>query len=609
LSKDSIGLEFLKRTDKTPDWPAYGFQRNGTWENVTFGELRLMVERIFHWLIEQGIKQEDKVSVLSENSMLYVTADYAAMTTGATSVPIYPTNTTEQVGFVLSHSESIGIFASTKSQAEKALAVLEECPKIQWIVVLNPGEHLDHPRVLHLDQVLEQGEKLRQQAPDKFAQTVKDLDDHLICTMIYTSGTTGPPKGTMLSHKACLAACNAAIEIFPPQKGDRGISYLPMCHVFGRIVEVFSGIMMGAHWNITSSMDDLMTDIKHIKPTSFNSVPRLYEKIYNGIYEKVAKAPSKKKKIFHWAVATGKAYIHVKYDERKQPGVGLRIKHAIAEKLVLSKLREKIFGGDMRFVISGAAPLAEEILRFMHAIGVCVLEGYGMTESAAMATVNQLEPGMLKFGTVGKAAPGMQLRIAEDGEILIKGDNLMTGYFKEPEATAEAIKDGWLYSGDLGAIDEEGFLRITGRKKEIIITAGGKNITPVNIEMEMKLDPYIDEFVAYGDQRKCLTGLLAPDFQALEKWAAEQGLRWQDHKDLTSQPQVVEHLRARVAKINKQLPSYETIKDIVVIPRPFSLKTGELTPTNKVKRQIVYENYMSQLNALYAHFDAPSKNA
>jgi long-chain acyl-CoA synthetase len=480
-------------------------------------------------------------------------------------------------------------------QLEKILTVIDDLPRIQRIIVFSneiPEDAGD--MIIGFDEFIEFGKS--QDNDEEFYKRAESLQLMDLASIVYTSGTTGVPKGVMLPHRNFIyigGAINSLVDFDPDY--DENFAWLPYAHILGRAVQY--AIILG---KITTSfargIDTLLEDMQSAKPTFVVSVPRIYEKIYTKVQVGLESTSPVKKALFNWSIGVGRKVSKLKQERQPVPFL-LQLQYNLAFKLVLSKVHE-LFGGRIRFFVSGGAPLSKDIAEFFHAADVLILEGYGLTETTAPANVNT--PDKYKFGTVGPALPGTEEKIAEDGEILVRGPGVMVGYYKNPEETKEALDpDGWFHSGDIGEFDEEGFLRITDRKKDIIVTAGGKNIAPQYIENLMKTSPYISQCFVYGDKRKYLTALITLDYEQVKEYADAHGIRYEKLEDLAKDPQIEILIKKEMEERNRQLASYETIKKFIILPVDFAIETGELTPSLKMKRKVILNKYKDLLDSLY----------
>jgi long-chain acyl-CoA synthetase len=577
-----------RSADRYGDAPAVMFKDGGEWVTRSYSEVRDVVRELALGLIELGIEKGDKVSILANTRPEWTYFDFAALSVGAVVVPIYQTNSPEESQYVLENSDARLVIVEDSEQLEKVRLVRDRLPKLEHVVRMT-GESDD---AISMPELRSRGEGRSESEWEERWSSVTPED---ICTFIYTSGTTGPPKGCIISHgnyRSMLDMVNAMSVI---EEEELTYLYLPLAHSFALLIQLGSfdlGATL-AYWERDPLK--IVPNLAEVRPTYFPSVPRIFEKIYTAATANAEKAGGLKKAIFNWAVAVGK---RMRECERRgdQPGFLLRRQYEIADKQVLSKIRG-LFGGRLRLAVSGAAPINPEILRFFDAAGVLVLEGWGMTETSTAATIST--PEDFKIGTIGKPFPGCEVRIADDGEILVKGPNVFQGYYKNDQATRETIVDGWLHTGDLGEVDEDGFLKITGRKKDIIITAGGKNITPANLEAEIKQHPLVSQCVVVGDRRPYLVGLVTLDPEEAAKYAEEHDLP-PDPEKLAVNPQVREQIQEHVDRINEKFARVEQVKKVHILPRDLSQEGGELTPTMKVKRAVVAQKYEREVEELYA---------
>ncbi|KAA0254148.1 long-chain fatty acid--CoA ligase [Acidobacteria bacterium ACD] len=538
-----------------------------------------------------GVKRGDRVMLLSENRPEWHVADLAIVGLGAADVPVYPTLLPAQIAYQVNDSGCEVAIVDQPQQVEKFLSIRKECPKLEHVVQMD-GEAA--AGVLRMDDLVEGAGGDAEAAYWDAAAKVKPED---LLTIIYTSGTTGEPKGVMLTHDNAASDAVASVPKVPLDSSDVALEFLPLCHSLERALG-YAYMWRGARrvYCAVLHVGDL---IARIRPTVFVGVPRFYEKVYAKIHDKVAAAPPIRQKLFRWAVAQGKAA----FDERmagREPSGLLGLTHAVADKVVLSKIRQAM-GGQVKFCASGGAPLPLYVNEFFHSIGVPILEGYGLTETSPVVSMNATGRENLRLGTVGKPLEIAEVRIAEDGEILVKGSMVMKGYWNKPDATAEAIgTDGFFRTGDVGVIDPDGFLRITDRKKDLIITAGGKNVAPAPIESELKRCPLVDNAVVIGDRRPFLVALLSPSAEGLARFAQERGLGTADVSALARDPAVLAALQEHVDRVNASLPRFEQVKKFHVLPEPMTMEKGYLTPTLKVKRRVAEKELATTIEGMYA---------
>ena len=567
---------------------AVRFREGDSWVSRSFAEVGETVRALSLGLIDLGVAKGDKVSILANTRPEWTYADFAALSAGATVVPIYQTNSPEECQYVLENSDAKIVVVEDDEQLEKIRKVRDSLPLLEHVIRMT-GTSDDAISFADLEA---RGAGRDASEWEARWQSVTPED---ICTFIYTSGTTGPPKGCVISHGNYRAMLDMVNETSVIEEGDLTYLYLPLAHSFALLIQ-FGSFDLGttiAYWERDPLK--IMPNMAELKPTYFPSVPRIFEKIYTTATSAMEKEGGLKKAIFDWSIGVGKQMREVERSGRK-PGFVLRRKYEFADKRVLSRIRG-LFGGRIRLAVSGAAPISPEILSFFDAAGVLVLEGWGMTETSTAATISS--PEDFKVGTIGKPFPGCEVRIADDGEILVKGPNVFQGYYKNEEATRETIVDGWLHTGDIGEIDEDGFIKITGRKKDIIITAGGKNITPANLENEIKQHPLVSQCVVVGDRRPYLVALVTLDPEEAVGYAKEHGLS-EDPEQLASNDEVRKAIEAHVEKINDKFARVEQVKKIAILPHDLSQESGELTPTLKVKRAVVTQRHEPAIEELYA---------
>jgi long-chain acyl-CoA synthetase len=568
--------------------PAVRFKEGGAWVDRSFQQVLEIVKPLSLGLVALGIEKGDRVSILGNTRPEWTYFDYAALSIGATVVPIYQTNSPEECAYVLENSDAKVVVVENEEQLAKIREVRADLPQLEHVVMM-VGEADDVISMAGL------GAKGATVDDAVFEQRIDAVTREDICTFIYTSGTTGPPKGCVISHGNYRSMLDMVNETSVIEEEDLTYLYLPLAHSFALLIQLGSFDLGAtiAYWE--GDPNKIVPNLGELKPTYFPSVPRIFEKIYTAANSGMEKEGGLKKAIFDWSIKTGKKMREVERSGRR-PGWLLQRQYAFADKKVLSKIRG-LFGGNLRLAVSGAAPINPDILRFFDAAGVFVVEGWGMTETSTAATVASEDS--FKFGTIGKPFPGCEVKIAEDGEILVKGPNVFQGYHKNPEATAETIVDGWLHTGDIGEIDSEGFIKITGRKKDIIITAGGKNITPANLEAQIRENRLVSQCVVVGDRRPYLVALVTLDPEEAVAYAKEHGLP-EDPAALATNPEIRQAIEAHVEEINKKFARVEQVKKISILPRDLSQEDGELTPTLKVKRAVVTQKHEKEIEELYA---------
>jgi long-chain acyl-CoA synthetase len=570
------------------------FKRDGVWHAVSSEELRAAVEETSMGLRALGVGRGDKLAVLSENRPEWAYADLATVCTGAADATIYPTLTAAQVLYILDDSESKVVFVSSAAQAAKVEEVRARLPRLQHVVRF---DRAPLPGTTSLDELRARGREALVADRDAVRRRAAEVGRDDLATLIYTSGTTGDPKGVMLTHGNLVHNVLAAEKAFPMVNHEwTALSFLPLCHSFERTAGHNFMLYAGVTIAYAESVEKVPENMQEVRPSIMCSVPRLYEKMYARVNEKVASDPPLRQAIFRWAIGVGRrTFTHTV--ARTEPGPLLKLQFALADRLVFSKIKART-GGRLRLFISGGAPLAREIAEFFGAAGMLVCEGYGLTETSPVISANH--PGRVKPGTVGLPLEHVEVRIAEDGEILTRGPHVMKGYYRKPEATAEAIDtDGWFHTGDIGFLDADGFLTITDRKKDIIVTSGGKNIAPQPIENRLKTNKFFSEVVMVGNRRNFPAALVVPNFEALEGWARRGGIAVGDREALVRRPEVLSHYRELVDSMTADLAQFEKIKKITLLTREFTQDSGELTPTLKVKRRVVEERYKPLIDAMY----------
>jgi long-chain acyl-CoA synthetase len=568
--------------------PAIQFRDGDEWVKRSFVEVEETVRKLALGLADLGVAKGDKVSILANTRPEWTYFDFAALSIGATVVPIYQTNSPEECQYVLENSDAKVVVVEDDEQLEKIRAVRDRLPLLEQVVRMT-GASDD---AISLDDLSSRGAARDAGEWERLWQAVVPED---ICTFIYTSGTTGPPKGCVITHGNYRAMLDMVNETSVIEGEDVTYLYLPLAHSFALLIQLGSFDLGAtiAYWERDPLK--IMPNLAELKPTYFPSVPRIFEKIYTLATSSMEKEGGLKKAIFDWSIRVGGKVRKLERSGR-QPGFLLRKQYEFADGKVLSKIRG-LFGGKLRLAVSGAAPISPDILRFFDAAGVLVLEGWGMTETSTAATISS--PDDFKIGTIGKPFPGCEIKIAEDGEILVKGPNVFQGYYKNEEATRETIVNGWLHTGDLGSIDADGFITITGRKKDIIITAGGKNITPANLEGEIKQHPLVSQCVVVGDRRPYLVALVTLDPEEAAAYAKEHALP-EDPGQLAGNGDVREAIEAHLAKVNEKFARVEQVKKIAILPEDLSQESGELTPTLKVKRAVVADKHQDEIEQLYA---------
>jgi len=583
-------LPALLRQRAHDDRIAHRVKRLGLWQAKRWREYAAEVAALAAKLVALGVEPGDRVALLCENRPEWLVSDLAIQSAGAVTVGIYTTSSAEQLAYYLNHSDAVGLIVEDAEQLEKWLNARAACKNLEWVAVIEPAEETTD--ALEYQALLEEGRALHTADPGPVDHRVAALEPDDPALFIYTSGTTGDPKGAVLSHGNLLWALDSLNRWEPMQDGDELISFLPLSHIVERLISVAAPLRYGYTVSFTENLDTVMTNLQEIRPTVFFAVPRIWEKIHSLVELHMKDAQAVKRAAYRWALsvarraAAGRAV-------SEQRGSALFFAHLF----VIRLLKYRLGLDRIRVAISGAAPISSDILAYLMALGIDVREGFGLTESSGLIAIN---PAATRLGTVGLAFPGVEIKIAEDGEILSKSPGNFLRYHKDPEATAEALADGWLHTGDVGELDADGYLSITDRKKDILITAGGKNIAPQKIENQLKSSPYINDAVVIGDRRPYLTALLVLDEDNVSHWAADRQLAYSTYSDLTQNPEVIALIDSEVEAVNATLARVETIKRFRILPKRLHFEDGEVTATLKVKRSSIANKYAFLIEELYA---------
>ena len=587
----TVNQLFFKACERRkPD--ALQVKRDGRYQPISHDALRERIRRAALGLDALGVRPGDRIAILSANRPDWVVADLACLTSGVADVPVYPNLPADQTAYILRDSGAVAIFTSDTEQTAKVTSIRGECPALRHVITFDEGVGGD----MTLASLESKGAGVDNDASRAAYKARADAvrpDD--LATIIYTSGTTGDPKGVMLTHDNLYSDTMASCAAIPYSGDDTCLSFLPLSHSFERTGGYYVMINFGASIAYAESMDTVPKNLVEVRPTLVLSVPRLYEKMYARVLENALSGGALKKRIFYWARSVGERWADVKLAGGTPRGL-LALQYAIAHRLVFSKLQART-GGRLKYFVSGGAPLAPEIIKFFYAAGLVILEGYGLTETSPVVAVNT--PANFRIGTVGKPLPGTDVTIAADGEILVRGPQIMKGYFNKPAATAEAIDTGgWFHTGDIGEL-RDGFVAITDRKKDIIVTAGGKNISPQPIENKIRTNKFVAQAVMIGDKRKYPVVLIVPNWDSLEKWAKGEGVAWGPYNELLDSPAIREKMEREVMGEVKGLAHFEVPKRIGLLEHDFSVERGELTPTLKVKRRVIDKTYKSVIDSLY----------
>ena len=566
-------------------------KRAGAYGPISAAEFGDGVKHLALGLRALGFEPGQKLCILSENRPEWTMTDFAALSASGLTVPIYTTLVPEQIRYIVDDSDASIVVVSGPEQWKKVEPLRAGLTKVRHYITFAKEAPAG---ALTLEAVIDKGRAAAAAEPglyDRLVARVKPGDE---ATLIYTSGTTGVPKGVILTHDNLLSNIKTASDIIEFSSEDTVLSFLPLSHILERMV-MFTYIYKGCTVAFAESVEAVAQNLLEVRPHIMVSVPRVFEKIYTKVTDQVLSSPALRRRIFFWALKVGKEYGALALDRRPVPR-GLRIRRSIAAKVVFSKIIART-GGRVRFFVSGGAPLSKDIAEFFYAIGLVILEGYGLTETSPLLSVNTFEN--IRLGTVGKPAPGINITIAADGEILARGPNVMKGYYKKEQETREVFENGWFKTGDIGHFDQEGFLVITDRKKDILVTAGGKNVAPQPIENLLKTSPYVANAVVIGDRRRFVAALVVPDFDKLKAYAQSQGIAFASLEELCRDRRIVEFLKGEVDRATPLLASYERVKKIVVLPRDFDIEKGEITPSLKVRRANVTAEYQDAIEALY----------
>ncbi len=590
----TIPHAYLRRVQLTPDQSAYLIKANGTYQPVPWREVHRQVLNVFGFLKEGKFAPGEKICIVSNTRPEWNICDIAIQSAGYVTVPIYQSSTVEDVAYIVEHCQAKLIFAEDDVQLQKLKqAFLEKKINVPVVVFSEGVANVEGLKMVPLGNILRRtGVEQHQASFEKSVGAVKPTD---LASIVYTSGTTGAPKGVMLSQGNFASELRSVCEEFKFTPEDRTLTFLPFAHIFGR-VESYAPIFAGLTMAFAENMNTVAPNLVEAKPTLLLSVPRIYEKVYAKIQAGVEAGPPAKKKLFHWAVRVGREVAR-KRSNREAVGPFLLAQFKIADKLVFSKVRAKM-GGRIRFTVSGGAPLSGDLCEFFHACGIKILEGYGLTETSAAITVNR--PDDYSFFTVGKPFGGTEFRLAEDGEILVRGPVVFQGYYRNLEATKEAISDGgWFHTGDIGEFTPRGMLKITDRKKELIVTSAGKNIAPQKLENLLKQVRFISNAMVYGDKEKYLVAVVTPNEEEVRRWAKANGVSSDSMAEIVKSPELQGAVEAEVKKMNEKLASYETVKKIRMVPNDFTVEAGELTPSLKLKRRVVTTKYNDTIRQMY----------
>lgn len=570
----------------------------GLWHDISWEDYYRQVRYISQALIALGLEPGQCVSIIGDNCHQWVTADMGVQCAGGVAVGIYATNAWQQVEFVTHNSQSRFLFVENEEQLDKWLHFKERTPQLYRVIVwdIEGLRKFSDPLVLTYDQLLEIGRRAEDSHPERLDARMQTVRPDDLCVLIYTSGTTGPPKGAMLTHRNVTWMARAVSNANTILPTDEVLSFLPLCHIFERLFSVFVHITHAYTVNFVEKPDTVTDNMVEVSPTLGYAVPRVWEKYYSAIMIKMSDATWFKRLVFKAALQIGNARARLKMSFQPVPR-GLALLYTLARLAVFRKLKERLGFERIRVAYSGAAPISGEVLKFFQSIGINLVEGYGQTEGTGVTTLSP--DGGVKFGTVGKPLPDTRVKIAADGEILVKSPGVFKGYYQNPEGTRETIRDGWLHTGDVGNLDEDGYLTITDRKKDIIVTAGGKNITPQYIENKLKASLYINDAVVIGDRRKYLTCLIMIDEDNVIKFAQDNKIQFSTYRDLTQSPAIIDLIQGEVDRVNTTTARVENVRKFTILPKKLYEEDGEVTPTMKVKRKFVNEAFSNYIEAMY----------
>ncbi len=598
LSEKTMNDVFHNRVHKYGNRLAIEKKMGGVWHGATWNEYYERARATGLGLWSLGVRKGNMVSLLSENRLEWLYADMGSLGIGACIIPIYPTLVSEEIEYIINNSETKIIVPENKNQLKKILEIINACPSIEKIIVMEEKDATGHPKVMSFKELMELGRKKHLEDPTLFEKLLQEVTVDDLATIVYTSGTTGLPKGAMITHGNIFWVVKSLDAIKPPFASDKDctVPFLPLSHVFERIAGHFYGMYCGITASYAESIDTLLADFEEKRPTMILAVPRVCEKVYQKIMAQVKEQSPFKQKIFAWGQEVGNR-ISERREKHKRIPLFLQLKYKIAYAIIFKKLQDKL-GGRVTWMTASGAPTAEEIIRFFNAAGITVIQGYGMTEATAPATMQSLAD--YRIGTTGKPIPGMDIKIADDGEVLLKGGNVIKGYWKLPNETRDAFTpDGYFMSGDIGIFDDDGNLLITDRKKDLIITSGGKNIAPQKIENMFKSDPLFTQFIVIGERKKYLTGLCNINPEEAAALATEEGISFNKPAELLDNPKFLDIVQKHVDERNSHLAKYESIKSIRIVKNDFSQEGGELTPSLKLKRKVVLQKYKDIIEDMY----------
>lgn len=593
----SIGHMVETMAADLPDHKIMAYKTSRGWQDLSFHELIEKVRAIAAGLNDLAIKPGERVAILCDTRIEWAMSDLGILAGACVSVPIYHSALPDEGRYILENSQAVAVFVQNYAQLEKIRKIWPELPKLKYAILLTePTVDEDDKRIIDLQQLIGRGLTRQARRPGEYRKRLEALTPESLASLVYTSGTTGPPKGAMLTHGNFLYVCWALTSFIEVGQKDRHLSHLPLAHIYERVGGLMAMLYTGCKICYGTGIDNLSREIIEVRPTILITVPRLFEKIYAGMMAHIQENSKLNRRLVEWAMELGETCLDYEQSDTRVPA-HLTVQRRLADRLVYSRIRDR-FGGKLRMAVSSSAPIANEILRFLSIIGLEVLEVWGMTETTGPITSNRI--GFQKIGSVGPPIPGTEIKLNKDGEVLVRGPQVMQGYYRDEASTAAISKDGWLATGDIGELSGDGFLSITDRKKDIIITAGGKNVAPQNLEGYFKLEPLFSEFLIFGDRRKFLVALVTLEEQQLFAWAKKVKLQFTDYADLTKKPEVRELVESIIREKNKALPNYETIKRFAILDHQFTREGEELTPTMKVVRRKIADVYKDLIDSLYA---------
>ncbi len=595
---DTLPKALAEMAGKQPGRVALRRKELGIWQDISWSGYLKKVRQVALGLHDLGVKRGDHVAIIGENRPEWLYSALGAMSIGATFVGVYTTNPATECEYVVGHSESVVYICEDEEQFDKALVFRPRTPKLRKMIVwdMEGLRHFQDPMLMSFDDLLAQGERLDREYPNLFNELVAQGRTEDIAGIIYTSGTTGPPKGALLTHEGYLWVGRQAGAVTRATRDDETISFLPLNHVYEQIFDLMVHVSVGHTVNFTENTDTVMTDMQEVSPTLFHAVPRIWEKYYSGIVLKMGDATWFKRSVYALALKIGAAYNGAKL-KGESPSLPLTLAYRLAYFAVFRKLKERLGFDRVHLGFSGAAPISHNILKYFQSIGIPIREGYGMTETTGVTHMS--EEHRFKLGTVGRALPETEVRIAEDGEILVRHRGIFKGYYRDEENTRMALHDGWMHTGDVGEVDTEGYLKITDRKKDLIITAGGKNIAPQYIENLLKFSPYINDAVVIGDGRKYLTAMIVIDEENVTKYAQDNKVQFTTFASLTRSEEVLKLIQEEVNQVNSQMARVENIRKFRILDKKLYTEDGEVTPTMKVKRKAINEQYRELIESMY----------